>query len=946
MAKSKKSKTLSASSQAEPHLSLWNQPLNADFKTFFKALGKGVAHGLTGKQEDLVADFAEAATAFGIATPPEQLAWRLVERSLQRAVIALVHEGSDLFAMLDISDTKAEKATDSIGMAMEQTSVTIDGNFFAQPGNMPVVQWVQSTLTNWLLGLGFEQNRAETLSARLPSYFTFAVQEEWRKHNETYEPLREFLDTPFARASERQEQWILYTAWLSQQADQRMFDETFSVRQVYVRLRASFVKKKSEDRSSARMEVDRERPREQVVWLDECLNAWLEAWNRDDPIRVLSGGPGSGKSAFARLFAADVAASGKCRVVYVPLHLFDLKADLTAAVHAFCDGNEYLPNDVLDSKLGEPRLMLIFDGLDELEKQGKMAAQVASEFVAEVRRTVDRVNQVGPRLVVLLCGRPVAVQAGESVLHRDEQILHLLPYVLTDEDTARYDDPLGVLGTDQRDEWWANYGKCVGKAYAKLPDALGRYDFREITAQPLLNYLVALSYDRGKLDFSKAFNLNAVYRDLIDAVYERGYEKRPNRSIEGLELKKFVRVLEEVGLAAWHGDGRTTTVKNIETRCSKTNVVKQALTQFAGDAEAGVTRLLTAFYFRQHGEIEGDKTFEFTHKSFGEYLTACRLIRELKLIHEELHRRDEGAEGGFDEQQSLERWADLCGPTEITHDLYRFLRQEVATYPRDEVVGWQKSCIRLINHLLRHAMPMEKLSKLSTFKELDRQARNAEESLLAALNSCAEHTKKISEIKWPEETSFGAWLSRLSPQRTNASNRVALESLSFLRISFQVIDVQDLYWANLRESQLDHVNAALATFGFSELARANLAGANLAGANLTDANLKDANLNGVNLEEANLAAARLIDANLARANLAAANLAGADLEEANLAGARLTDANLTDANLEGANLKGANLEGANLKGANLEGANLEGANLEGANLEGANLEGANLEGAN
>lgn len=894
MAKSKKSKTLSASPQAEPHLSLWNQPLNADFKTFFKALGKGVAHGLTGKQEDLVADFVEAATAIGIATPPEQLAWRLVERSLQRAVIALVHEGSDLFAMLDITDTKAEKATDSINMAMEQTSVTIDGNFFAQPGNMPVVQWVQSTLTNWLLGLGFEQNRAETLSARLPSYFTFAVQEEWRKHNETYKPLREFLDTPFARASERQEQWILYTAWLSQQADQRMFDESFSVRQVYVRLRASFVKKKSEDRSSARMEVDRERPQEQVVWLDECLNAWLEAWNRDDPIRVLSGGPGSGKSAFARLFAADVAASGKCRVVYVPLHLFDLKADLTAAVHAFCDGNEYLPNDVLDSKLGEPRLMLIFDGLDELEKQGKMAAQVASEFVAEVRRTVDRVNQAGPRLVVLLCGRPVAVQAGESVLHRDEQILHLLPYVLTDEDTARYDDPLGVLGTDQRDEWWANYGKCVGKAYAKLPDALGRYDFREITAQPLLNYLVALSYDRGKLDFSEAVNLNVVYRDLIDAVYERGYEKRPNRSIEGLKLEKFVRVLEEVGLAAWHGDGRTTTVKKIETRCSKTNAVKQALTQFAGDAKAGVTRLLTAFYFRQHGEVEGDKTFEFTHKSFGEYLTACRLIRELKLIHEELHRRDAGAEAGFDEQQSLERWADLCGPTEITHDLHRFLRQEVATYSHEEALGWQQSCVRMINHLLRYAMPMERLSELSTFKELDRQARNAEESLLAALNACAEHTMTISKIQWPEPTSFGAWLSRLSPQRSSPVNGVALGSLSFLQVSQQVVPIQDVFGANFGGAQLDEMDAQLVT-----LSRAKLTGASLTGANLAGANLANANLTG-------------------------ANLSGAHLASAHLSGAKLQNANLEGANLEGANLERADLEGADLEGANLKGANLEG----------------------
>src|SRR5262249_26442798 len=161
---------------------------------------------------------------------------------------------------------------------------------------------------------------------------------------------------------------------------------------------------------------------------------------------------------------------------------------------------------------------------------------------------------------------------------------------------------------------------------------------------------------------------------------------------------------------------------------------------------------------------------EFTHKSFGEYLTACRIIRELKLVHEELSRRDTGHEGGFDELQSLERWVDLCGPSEITHELHRFLKHELATRSIQDARAWQKLCVRLINHLLRHGMPMEKLSPLPTFKELDRQARNAEESLLAVLNACAERAETISDISWPERTSFGSWHSRISQQRDGAKN--------------------------------------------------------------------------------------------------------------------------------------------------------------------------------
>ena len=293
--------------EAEAARSLWTQPLKADFKSFFKALGRGVAHGLAGKKEDVFVDAVEAATAIGINTPPEQLAWRLVERSLQRAVLALVDEARDVFLDLDITEEAAERVAERIGAAMEGTPVELNRDFFARPGDMPVVQWVQTTLANWLQALGLGANKAEGLAARLPSYFTFAVQEEWRKNATISQPLRASLDTPFTRAGEREERWDLYTAWLTRQADQRMFDETFSVRRVYVKLRAAFGKK-AKDRAG--MAPDPEAPKPQVVWLDECLDAWLEAWDERDPIRVLSGGPGSGKSAFARLFAADVARRG------------------------------------------------------------------------------------------------------------------------------------------------------------------------------------------------------------------------------------------------------------------------------------------------------------------------------------------------------------------------------------------------------------------------------------------------------------------------------------------------------------------------------------------------------------------------------------------------------------------------------------------------------------
>ena len=43
----------------------------------------------------------------------------------------------------------------------------------------------------------------------------------------------------------------------------------------------------------------------------------------------------------------------------------------------------------------------------------------------------------------------------------------------------------------------------------------------------------------------------------------------------------------------------------------------------------GILRLLLGFFFRPLGRDEGERTYEFTHKTFAEYLVAARLNREI-----------------------------------------------------------------------------------------------------------------------------------------------------------------------------------------------------------------------------------------------------------------------------------------------------------------------------
>ena len=65
-----------------------------------------------------------------------------------------------------------------------------------------------------------------------------------------------------------------------------------------------------------------------VVSIEEELLNWVNNPDKDDLLRVVSGGPGSGKSTFARIFAAKVSQIGAARVLFIELHKMDATKDL------------------------------------------------------------------------------------------------------------------------------------------------------------------------------------------------------------------------------------------------------------------------------------------------------------------------------------------------------------------------------------------------------------------------------------------------------------------------------------------------------------------------------------------------------------------------------------------------------------------------------------------
>ena len=863
-------------------VSVLNQPLKVSFKDLFKSLTKAVAETATGRWFDAARSAIDAVSAIGLKKDAAQIAWLLIHRSIVQAMYNLVEENLDLIKSSpagywnlreqpELSPDDLEALSQKLNLSLEDNEIAIDESFFERPKELSVVADMQLPFYQWLEGMGLNQAQAKAISDRLPTYFVYALNDQWITYRKDYELLIEALDTPFTKATSQENAWSRYAAWLHRQVEEPMFYEAFSLKQVYTPLRAYYVRKIEKDRIA---EIEQslgedKKPEKFVVSLEKELEKWLSEADPFDAIRVISGGPGCGKSSFAKMFAAQHAKNTERRVLFVPLHRFDPADDLIEAIKVFVEYDNFLPHNPLDRKDGESRLLIVFDGLDELSMQGKVAAEVAQRFVQEVQRKVENFNNQEPRLMVLISGRELAVQANASSFRKPQQILHVLPYFLSEEARKKdkYIDSGKLLEEDLRQRWWAAYGEASGRGYTGMPEQLNRSEIIEITSQPLLNYLVALSLARGKVDFAKAGNLNVIYEDLLKAVYERVWAERQHPSIAGIEEGEFFRILEEIAVSAWHGDARTTTVREIEAHCESSGI-KPLLERFKEGAKEGVARLLMAFYFRKSGNREtGDETFEFTHKSFGEYLTAKRIVRGIQRMHVELVRRQENYESGWDDRDALTHWINLCGPVNMNEYLFDFVKNEVSLYP-EESEKWQEVLSRLIGFMLRHGTPMERLEPRPSFREESHQARNAEESLLAALNACALSTQKLSKIEWPSRTAAGEWISWLSNKRDEKKELIALKCLSLL-------DLQDC---------------------------------NLICGNFRGADLRRANLQRVNFVGAILINARLQETNLQDADLTLANVQGAYLQDANLRRACLQDAKLQDTNLQGANLQLANLQ--------------------------------------
>lgn len=894
--------------------------LQVNWRESFRASTKLLVDFYFKNQNNIGIDAADllASLGFGQKITPESLAGVLINRALIQAMAAIISTYCEEWKQLNA--TEQARLTEHLlsQIPIDSSGIEIDRYFFEQQHNFAGLAEAQSWMELWLQDLVENTADVQAMSARLPSYFTCALHDELRANRDKYQPLTvHFADNLASEAYQREIGWRQYTAWLDKQLDEPIFAETFGIRPLYVPLCAYYVEKKETEQHGSSQTTEIRHARD----LESAMDQWL--LDAHAPcIRLISGGPGSGKSTFTRWWAAQVAAKGNFKVWHIALNHLIFTGDLEGKLKDFATKNTYIRGNPLD----EQKILIIFDGLDELALSGKVGLAAAENFVEQLNTLVNASQQ---DLKVLVSGRDAIIQSQINKFSKPDQIWHLLPYYLPEGKIKEYQaHPEILLTIDRRHEWWKKYGRLKGKKCEGLPKSLRIESLDEITSQPILNYLVAISdyFLQNKIDESTT--RNQIYQSLLQKVYERGWAERSKANgdfghpiTKVMSFADFQLVLEEIGLCAWHGDGRKVSEAEIITHCEKSGKkIKSLLSYFSeniNSTQARITKLLTAFYFQARGEdrASGDKTFEFTHKSFGEFLVAKRLVQAIGVINRKYH----DDEDGWTEKQSLKYWAEICKSGTLDFDVLSFFRQEVRLRYQDrpELIGqWQETCCKLIEYLLRDGLPMEEFGGLS-FYQMNNRAIQAEIMLLASLNACAICTKQLSTIEWGDRKTFGTWLARMQGQQNFGDRLIGSVCLSWLNLDRASLDGANLDQANLNGANLDRASLYLASLDGANLDRASLDGANLDGASLYLASLNGANLDGASLDRARLDRANLNGASLYLARLYLARMDGASLDGANLDEANLDRANLDRANLDRASLNGANLYWASLYVANL-----------------------------
>ncbi len=691
---------------------------------------EGISSGISG--------LVKFASSVDVVNSPGELAWRLSARSFGWA-LDQVCQGKNVNPE-DISSI-INGALGNITDGGKYEEIQVPSNFLDRPTTLPLYQIFRTAVSNNPPYDIKSDSELNSFKYRLDASFDRAIFEIWSRKPSLYAAISQHLKIPGSVSAERTLNWSSYKKSVIYEFRVKPIfgqeDEGIALSQLYVPLRGYWPKETQEKTDS--LDARHHPEKFDVVLIDEALDNWVNLAQPDDWLRLVGGGPGSGKSTTLKAFASRMSERDDWRTLFIPLQYINFESDLRDSINNFfagkTDSSFTQPPLHRDAVEDGPPLILIFDGLDEIAAPGESANNIVSTFATRLNSLIGSLTGDRDRKIrVVVSGRMPAFQAAKRFLtppqHGCLEAYGFLPFKKTQHSAEC--DSLWLV--DQRTAWWQQYSALKGLA-SEIPPALRSEGLKDITHEPLLCYLLALAGYVTEHWEEAAENRNRIYSSLIGSVYDRvwgeGAIKRqgPGRS---LSAGHFSKLMETIALAAWQaGDTRVASLAGFEKTIAITNA-QDAWAAFTADNGQDVNNLAMNFYLKSAEKDQ--KGFEFTHKSFGEYLTSRALIEIARDISVNSRRKIEHA---------LADWLEATSGGVITEEILQFMRDELrlqlakngSESKIDEIVKLKEAYQLMNDKVEEDGFPHCNIS--STWKVANNERMQSHVAIWAIINSCS-----------------------------------------------------------------------------------------------------------------------------------------------------------------------------------------------------------------
>ncbi len=359
---------------------------------------------------------------------------------------------------------------------------------------------------------------------------------------------------------------------------------------------------------------------------DLLENSELTSWT------LISGGPGAGKSMTA-LHIANMLHGENLTPIYLRgSRLSNIDIDVTEPGQMITDSFSFRSFLKHFRASASQTGYLILDGVDEigLASQASLGplTQILSELVAEQAACAAH----GKALKIIILGRDAHIQA--VIKHtplNDYKHFKIMALDGSYPDLERHSD--GLKGEDFRELWWAKYLAATGNMTdPSLPDFLTTEydDFFEFGTDPLLATLICKAALQGETQeaapqlphervnaLTYMSNKNAIYKTIFDQLLSSN--RHPIRS------DHILNALQHIAIQMWqNGEHKTVALDKVYRNIQDENIkaVFRALNLSEAASDASPDLLATAFYYRVNFDetTPSQNNFEFTHKTFAEYL--------------------------------------------------------------------------------------------------------------------------------------------------------------------------------------------------------------------------------------------------------------------------------------------------------------------------------------